>query len=332
MLLAVGLAASSGATSAAAEPAKPLPAAPAAAATSGPTLLGTLRNALKADEAKNARRSAYGQAAAARPAAAARLEPAKKRASFLGALAKAIGGGEARNVGRIEVGRVEDAEIRQQESQLLPQFRQLMCVELACLRRICQVDAKSLVEIVKATKSGFAALVHKYALSQARQRRGVLVSASDAADPRADFQGLLLPLVEAKLGAEQAQRYREECEQRAQQRRRAVVLNLVAALDEHLVLSAEQREKMIQALSADYQPGWEQFLQMFSYNTEYLPGVRSDLVIPHLDERQKNIWHQVPKIGVGSYVGLHIITMAGGVESPEIQELDRVIREAHDEK
>lgn len=350
VLVAVGLMSASGTRSIAAEPVKPKLLAPAYAPAARPepakkrsTLLGTMADAL-AEPAKAKPPAAAdpfaaqppapvkAPAAVARPAAAARAEPAQKRTTLLGALANALGGGEARDLRRMDAVRANEAVVRQLEAQMLPQFRQLLCVELAHLRRVCPMDAKSLAEIAKATKPGFADMVHKSAVSRYTGRRGSYLDAPDAMDPLSQVQNFLAPLAEAKLGQKQARIYRQESEKRAQCRKRAVVLNLVAAMDEHLVLTAEQREKLVQSLSANYQHGWEQFLRVFSYNAQYLPGIRDDLVVPLLDEKQKDVWRQVPKVGASSFWGLHVVHQDGTSAAEEIQEIARIVQEAHNEK
>jgi len=104
-------------------------------------------------------------------------------------------------------------------------------VELAFLRRVCNADAKPFAEVAKAAKTPLHDAVREYAISQnARMRQGNR-NIADAPDPRSQVQRVLAPLVESKLGSEQARHYREECAQRAASRKRAVVLNLVAALE-----------------------------------------------------------------------------------------------------
>ena len=204
---------------------------------------------------------------------------------------------------------------------------------IGALRRVCQVDATSIAEIAKATKPAFADMVHKSAAAQYSSRRGSYLDAPDAMDPLSQVQNFLAPLAEAKLGQKQARIYRQESEKRAQCRKRAVVLNLVAAMDEHLVLTAGQREKLVQSLSANYQHGWERFLQMFSYNAQYLPVIRDDAAAPLSDEKQKDVWRQVPKVSANSFWGLHVVHQDGtSAVAAEIQEIARIVQEAHNEK
>ena len=88
VLLGVGLMPAASTTSFAAEPCKVQPPAPSTAPAAVPS----------------------------------RPQPAKNRQSLLGALAKALRGDEARNARKVEALRVDDANVRNVEAQLLPQI------------------------------------------------------------------------------------------------------------------------------------------------------------------------------------------------------------------
>ena len=77
-----------------------------------------------------------------------------------------------------------------------------------------------------------------------------------------------------------------------------MVLNVVAALDERLVLTAQQRAKLVQSLSANYQHAWDQLLEELAFsNQNSLPSIRDESIVPLLDDRQKSVWAQAVKPG-----------------------------------
>ena len=51
-------------------------------------------------------------------------------------------------------------------------------------------------------------------------------------------------------------------EKRTASRKQVVIDNLVAKLDQDLVLTSEQREKLVEALSANWKDSWGQSLEM----------------------------------------------------------------------
>jgi hypothetical protein len=267
-----------------------------------------------------------------RKAAPARPQPVKAERSLLDALSSALQGADDRNNRNRQALRADDPEIRALETQLRPQFQQFLYVELAFLRRVCKVDAKAFVEVAKGAKPGLRATVRQYAVAQAALMRQRNDERSETVDPHTLVQRLLTPLVEAKLGAEQAQHYRQECEKRAEGRKRAVVLNLVATLDDRLVLTAEQRAKLVESLSSDYQSGWEQFSRIFAANAQYLPSIRDDVIVPLLNERQKGVWRQATKVSPNTFWGFQFGRggMAGGAGG--IPEIARIVEEAQDDR
>ncbi len=269
-------------------------------------------------------------------------QPAAGGRSLIRALSDALGGGGDRNVRnqpRADARQVaDDANVRNLEAQVRPQFQQLLYVELALVRRACNVDAKAFVEIAKGANAGLRVAVREYAVSQNTRMRGRIVvqgrveQVQDTIDPRAQVQRVLLPLVESKLGHDQAERYRQECDKGAESRKRAVVLNLVALLDERLVLSAEQRAGLVQSLSSNYQNAWDQHLQMFAQNVKYLPSIRDEAIVPLLNEKQKSVWREVPKLSAGAFWGVPFARARIAGEAAELQEIARIVEEAQDDQ
>ena len=155
--------------------------------------------------------------------------------------------------------RIEDQNVRNLEGNFRPQFQQLLYVELAFLRRCASRTRNRLQRSPRRPTQTFTCRCENTSCRGWARQRGR--GGSNAADPRSEMQKLLMPLVEAKLGPEKARLYRQECDQRAEARKHAVVLNVVAALDERLVLTAQQRAKLVQSLSANYENAWDQCLR-----------------------------------------------------------------------
>jgi hypothetical protein len=260
------------------------------------------------------------QKAAPQPAAA---QPAAKPGSLLGAIVDALGGDQDANNRRARA--LADQNIRNMEVQLRPQLEKLLYVELAFLRRVSKPDAKPFAEVAKAAKADLPLPLHEYVV------RVTGPGASNAADPRSAIQNLLMPLAEAKFGPEKARLYRQECDKRNEARKHAVVVNVVAALDERLVLTAPQRAKLVQSLSANYEHAWDQFFEAFGTGGQVLPSIRDKSLVPLLDERQKSVWEAATKQdadGVdfsGDVEDVFQNALPGG--STEIQEIARIAEE-----
>ena len=110
-------------------------------------------------------------------------------------------------------------------------------------------------------------------------------------------------------------------------------MNLVAALDERLILTAEQRAALVQSLSSDYQNSWDQWFEMFAFgNPQYLPFVRDESIAALLNVTQKSVWQQVSKLHRNTFSRVQVHWAGMGGQATEIQEIARMVEEAQDDK
>jgi hypothetical protein len=256
-----------------------------------------------------------------------RAMPAAKRGSLLGAIVDAIGNDQDANKRRMQA--VEDQNIRNMEAQFRPQFEHMLYVELAFLRRVCKPEANSFAAVARAAKADVQGPVHEYVVSQYTARRGP-AGGSNAADPRSEIQQRLVPLVKDKFGPEKAQIYRQECDKRAEARKHAVVMNVIAAVDERLILTTAQRAKLVQSLSVNYENSWDQNAMMFAFNNQnFVPSIRDESIVPLLDEQQKGVWKDTVKQNRQVFFG-QVFQNALGGDATEIQEIARIAVEVKD--
>lgn len=223
-----------------------------------------------------------------------------------------------------------DPNVRNMEAQFRPQFQQLLYSELAFLRRTCGIDPKQFKPLAKESGGRLRFMVREYAVAIGSRRGGAYSSVPEMTDPRTRVQRLLADVIQSKLSPEQAQRYREESDRRTASRRRTIVLNLVAALDERLVLSVDQREKLVQSLLANYQDAWDQWLQMLCYNPQTFPAIPDSAIVPLLNEKQQSVWRQTPKQPANVFWGVQFNPGGMGVAG-ELQEIATIVEEAQDD-
>ncbi len=313
------------------------PAAPAPAANAAPVVI-TITAAAAAPAPQKAKpepaqpATKKGSQPAAKPgpkkASQQTAQKAAKKESLLGAIFDSFGGGGNANQGNMQI--IEDQNIRNMEAQYRPQFQAALYEELAFLRRVCKPEAKPFAEIVKAANAELHVPLRNYVTLFYRPRGRDSGRNASNADPRSEIRNLLIPLAEAKLGPEKARTFRKECDQRAEAHKRAVVLNVVALLDERLVLTADQRAKLVKSLSTNYEYAWEQFFAMFAWgNQNYLPSIRDESIVPLLDERQKRGWEQSSKQNGQVFFGNAFQNPLGlEGEAKEIQEIAHIAEEA----
>ena len=263
-------------------------------------------------------------------AAAVKAVPAKpvaKKGTLADAIFNAFGGGQApvNRPATVRPAANEDQQLRAMEAQYRPQFQQALYAELAILRRACKPDAKAFVEVAKASKADLHTPLREYAkgLNSPRVR-----SAAD--DPRSSVQKMLAPLAEAKLGAEKARLYRQECDKRIEAHKHATILNLVAALDERLVLTSQQRDKLVESLTEKYDASWEQYLEIYGGFDQFFPSIPDPSIVPLLDEKQKSVWQESAKLNGQVFFGGVFFRGAQFGEAAEIQEIAHMVEEVKD--
>ena len=182
------------------------------------------------------------------------------------------------------------------EQQFLQQFRQLSKTELSFVRAVCQPNAEQSKKIKAASEAALKTAVKKFAEIQKKMQQGVRAGEQpEWPDPRKLMSDALLKSVKESMSAEQAKRYEVELEKRAAARKRAALLNFVAKLDKDLVLTADQRGKLTEALDKNWKDSWCQQLEVFMYGDSYFPALPDAQVIPVLTYKQKQIWNGIPK-------------------------------------
>jgi hypothetical protein len=261
---------------------------------------------------------------------AAAAQPAKK-GNLVDAIVGAFGGEADANARRVRV--IQDQNLRNMEASYRPQFQQLLYAELAFMRRSCKPDEKPFVDVAKAAKADLRAPLRDYVSAMMQPRmivNGRVQAPSATDDPRIAIQKMLAPLAEAKLGPEKAKLYRQECDKRAESRKHAVVMNLVAALDEHLVLNADQRAKLVESLTAKYDYSWDQFFEVYNGFDQYFPSIPEPAIVPLLDERQKSVWQDTAKLNGRVYFGMVFRGNQFG-QAAELQEIAHMVEDVKDE-
>ena len=201
----------------------------------------------------------------------------------------------------------EEQNIRAMMPQFQPQFQQALYRELVFVRRTCKPEKKSFADLAVASSAELKTPLHDYVASYYGSRQ---VADRQEADPHAAIQNMLSRLVKQKLGDEKFQLYMQEHGKRYEAHKHAIVLNLVVAIDTRLVLTAEQRTKLVQALLANYERSWDLFSEAYGITGQYLPSVRDKTIVALLDDKQKKVWSTAEKISGNGYFGGNMQTEA----------------------
>ena len=203
-------------------------------------------------------------------------------------------------------GDVNDAMAQQFEQQFGPQFRRLCKMELHFMRTVCQPTRPQYEKIAGDAEAAMTETIRKYA---AIWHGGVN---NDQSDPQTPIADAIAKSVRANLTPDQATRYQKELDQRAAARKRVTLLNLVAAVDNVLVLSAEQRARLGAVLETNWDASWDHPQWLFNL-WYYFPPMPDDKIMPLLTENQKAAWRGIPKgaIRFGFNPGAFLPTIEG---------------------
>jgi hypothetical protein len=191
--------------------------------------------------------------------------------------------------------------VKQFKQQYARQFRQLLNTELLFIRSACHPTQKEFGRVRAAGKAIIEGVLREYAQAQFRPRP--VISSLLQIDPRTLLSLALSKRVDEMLPEEKADSYRAELAQRVNARRRLAVLSILSKLDQHLVLTSDQREHFRRELDEDWDDTWCN-RRVLTQGNRYLPVLPVGELLPLLTSAQKETWRSVYKHGNVHY-GLH---------------------------
>lgn len=209
-----------------------------------------------------------------------------------------------------------DANVANIERQFMPQFTPLMTAELSFINRACDLNLEQRKKIKSVSDRCLKAACRKYAMTQNGMMRGGFAPARQPTipDPTDLVHRSLARILSETLQPEQKSAYDDEMEKRRAQRKQVSVENLVAIIDERLVLSADQRKQLLESLNKNWQPSWVQSMQMLMNNNQYLPSIPDRFVVSALNDAQKKVWRTIPKTSYMVWGGFGMGQQAGAVD------------------
>jgi hypothetical protein len=165
-------------------------------------------------------------------------------------------------------------------TELLETVKPQLVIELAFVRNVCAPTVDQLRNISDDLPKR---------VIEAFDRLGSL-SCDEVSETLADA-------VAKHLSKEQAARYRDEIEKRRRQECEACVEIFVAALDQKMHLTEQQREKLAATLAPHWNPAWTQTVEVDLEMGRDVPAIPDNLIVPVLDGEQVKIWQRLPKNG-----------------------------------
>ncbi|MDB5392037.1 MAG: hypothetical protein JWM11_7683 [Planctomycetaceae bacterium] len=220
------------------------------------------------------------------------------------------------------------ADGNQFEQQFKKQFSGLLKAELFFLNRSCESTSEQRKELKIAGDRVLIQVVKEFGELQKKMNQGGFNWNSPTPEPRRHIQEALLIEAKLRLSPEQVALYESELTRRLENRKRTSILNVVARLDDELILTTEQRTKLTEELTAKWKTADTQQMEIFLYSEHYFPNVPEQFVTSILNEKQKEVWRGIQKntnifFGIG-HIGNVVINEAlwdddppGAKDAPE---------------
>ena len=252
----------------------------------------------------------------AKPAVVATPAKAEPKAVKQGEAKPAQGPAAAIDVGALAAPFVEalaekldlnavDAQVQQWIPQFTQQYRPILMMELNFIRQMCDLKPEQRPKIKATGEAAVTQIVRQLAEQQGRAMRGVNFVEREAApaDPRKFIRDALAKVLKETLTEKQMAKYTDEATKRTAVRKRAAIHSAVALLDGTLCLTAEQRDKITESITANWQDNWEQWLMLSMYGGQYFPTIPDQHVTTHLNAEQKSVWSGLQKMDFGFWGG-----------------------------
>ena len=198
-----------------------------------------------------------------------------------------------------------DAQVQQWIPQFTQQYRPILMMELNFIRQMCDLKPEQRPKIKATGEAAVTQIVRQLAEQQGRAMRGVNFVEREAApaDPRKFIRDALAKVLKETLTEKQMAKYTDEATKRTAVRKRAAIHSAVALLDGTLCLTAEQRDKITESITANWQDNWEQWLMLSMYGGQYFPTIPDQHVTTHLNAEQKSVWNGLQKVDFGGWGG-----------------------------
>ncbi len=187
------------------------------------------------------------------------------------------------------------AALDAQAAQYVQQFRPMFRAEYYFIRNTCDLNTDQRKQLARMGETAVKAAARSFVEAQQKMMRGGWRPGSEYPDPRKLIEQELSRVMSPLLTHDQESRYKAELEKRAASRKQVVIDNLVAKLDGDLVLTSDQRTRLVEALSANWKDAWGQSLEMLMNIDSFFPSIPDQVVTPILTDNQREVWRRIPR-------------------------------------
>ena len=181
----------------------------------------------------------------------------------------------------------------------MEQMRPLMISELQFVRLACpDLPMEHRLTVRAAAEARLKELAERSSSNPTteEQEETVGVLLDQRRDSLSEMRNTITDSLKPLLTDLQFRQYEEMASDRVAQRKHAAIIGSVSRIDGQLLLSPQQRENIIEAISTNWRPRWEQWAVMQGFQDDYLPKLPAELVTSFLNDTQKEAWQTLQKI------------------------------------
>lgn len=206
----------------------------------------------------------------------------------------------------------------QQAQQFVQQYRPVVLAELHFIHKVCKTTPEQAKGLSQQADKALQTAATQYADLQRGVRRKVAgqPALSPYTEPHQLVRDVLAAAAKVQLSDEQMARLEEENERRRKEHIDTAVRNLVARLDQELILSEAQRDEIGEALRSHWQDAWFPSIEMWLVQDSAFPNVPNQYVSKSLTAAQKAVWSRMAKaqMGINMIGNFGIFRMMGNDE------------------
>jgi hypothetical protein len=209
------------------------------------------------------------------------------------------------------------------EQQMRAQLEPMLKAELSFANRAAELNDDERRTLIAGSKKWFEEFIGPFVEKQDPNQRQMMLQAGNGIwfggqapsrdDPRKSIQTGVAKLVSDTLPKEKRDKYKEECRKREEFVRLATVDNLVTRIDEKVILSADQRKKVTDALIKHWDENSAPQLEAFAISATIWPGIPDQWVLPELTESQQAVLSRINRTSGRVFIGGMGFGMGGEV-------------------
>jgi hypothetical protein len=179
--------------------------------------------------------------------------------------------------------------------QFSQQLRPILRAEYHLAVSICKASKEQQLEIARDGEKALKDTATKFAELQQNRRVVFAGGGNSSPNPRKLIQEAISQSVKKRVPGADFDRYQKEIDARNENRKLVTIRNLVAKLDQDLIFSEEQTDKLVESLTSHWSDDWCPSVEMFQYLNQFFPMIPDQYVVPHLNKSQRAVWQSTQK-------------------------------------